>query len=104
MIKKTLRWLKRIFILLWLIVAAVVGAWLWYENKNAVTVTYFGHQIQEQTLGTIMTGMLLVGFVLGFVPLMITSLMRESAHKRHIHKLQKQHRQQLSNSSSASSA
>lgn len=90
MLRKIFKWCLRIVLLLWMIFTIVLGMWIWQENSTEVVVSYFGFQFREQTLGTVMTTMLMVGFAFGALPLLLTAVMREIAHRRHVKKLLKQ--------------
>ncbi len=89
MFKKLLKWFVRAFLALWFLFALIVGMWIWRENSVEVVVSYFGFELHQQTLGTVMTTMLVVGFTLGALPMFFTAIVREISHKRQIKKVKK---------------
>ncbi len=89
MLKKLVKWFVRAFLVLWFIFSLIIGMWIWRENSVEVMVSYFGFELHQQTLGTVMTTMLVVGFVLGALPMFFTAIVRETSHKRQIKKVQK---------------
>ncbi len=86
MFKKLFTWLVRLILLLWFVLTIIVGMWIWQENSAPVNVSYFGFNFSDQTLGTVMTIMLLAGFGLGSVPLVLMAMVRKAAHKRQLKK------------------
>ena len=97
MFKKLFTWLVRLTLLLWFVMTIVVGMWLWQENSTSVNVSYFGFIFSGQTLGTVMTIMLLVGFGLGSLPLVVMALFRDALFKRRINKVHKTYEKQRVN-------
>ncbi len=89
MLKKLVKWFVRALLVLWFIFTLIVGMWIWRENSTEVMVSYFGFELHQQTLGTVMTTMLVAGFTLGALPMFFTTILRELSHKREIKKVKK---------------
>ncbi|MFL0809501.1 MAG: LapA family protein [Agarilytica sp.] len=98
MIKKLFKWSARLLIVAWFIFTMIIGMWLWKENSAPVVVRYFGFEYQDWTLGTIMTAMLVLGFVFGSIPLFFTSLLKEGKHRMQVRKIRKELTHSPSNS------
>lgn len=90
MFRLALKWSARVLLLAWFVLTLILGMWVWRENSAAITASYFGFEFQGQTLGTVMTSMLVVGFALGALPMLVTAIIREASHKRHLKKVHKE--------------
>lgn len=66
MFKRTMIWLKRFILLLWLLVMFGLGMLIYNENRELIQVSFVAFEFNALPLGMLVCGLLLVGGVLGY--------------------------------------
>jgi len=90
MFKKLFKWIRWLFILVWLLFLVTLSWWITFENSTPAQLNLFGINLPESTLGVYLCWTLVAGVLLGWAGTWLLSRVKLFARQRELRKMRKE--------------